>query len=250
MPDKQVRKGVPVSHVKWAARYFVDKRPGVIVDLGDHTDFPSLSSHSKLLEREGERLVDDLVAGNHADRLFYEEMKSLDPTYQPVRKRLGGNHENRLQRVLMDHPWLVGLLAKARHDDGSPLEPWACAKFFGWSHVPFLCPWRYRGFVFQHYFPSNGTGRAIGGNAQYKLSRIRESFVQGHVQGIDLAMHTTPTGRQQVGIVAGSFYQHKEPYIPDAQNNHWRGIVMMHEVHSGACDPMTVSMGFLRRRYS
>ena len=36
IPDTQVKPGVPTDHLEWAGRYVAEKRPDVVVHLGDH----------------------------------------------------------------------------------------------------------------------------------------------------------------------------------------------------------------------
>ena len=88
-----------------------------------------------------------------------------------------------------------------------------------------------------------------GGTAHTKLKNIGLSFVMGHQQGIDIAMRELPNGKKQHGIVAGSFYQHEMDYRGPQANNHWQGILMLHEVRDGTFDLMQVSLDFLRRKY-
>jgi hypothetical protein len=249
LPDTQLRAAVPNEHMAWAARYFVAKRPGTIIHLGDNTDCPSISYHNRNLEREGQRFVADLRAGREGLRLFYEAMNAEDPSYEPDLIFLTGNHEDRINRLEMEHTWFSDMLEYCYDSDGVPLHPTLFAEYYWWKVIPFLEVVRVGGIAFSHYFPTAGTGRAIGGNAHYKLAKIRESFWQGHVQGRDIAFHTTPTGRTQIGGVTGSFYQHDEPYISRANNRHWRGIVLLHEVEDGSADIMTVSLDYLRGKY-
>ena len=42
IPDTQVKSGGKVDHLRWAGHYAADKKPDVIVHLGDHWDMPSL----------------------------------------------------------------------------------------------------------------------------------------------------------------------------------------------------------------
>ena len=44
IPDTQVKPGSSFEHLKWAGQYAVEKKPDVIVHIGDHWDMPSLSS--------------------------------------------------------------------------------------------------------------------------------------------------------------------------------------------------------------
>ena len=44
IPDCQVRPGDDLSFLNWIGQYIIDKKPDVIVHLGDFADMPSLSS--------------------------------------------------------------------------------------------------------------------------------------------------------------------------------------------------------------
>lgn len=76
IPDTQVKKGVPIDHLLWAGKYIAEKKPDVIVHIGDHWDFPSLSSYDKGRKSfEGRRYLDDVEAGNKAMDLFLDPIK-------------------------------------------------------------------------------------------------------------------------------------------------------------------------------
>jgi hypothetical protein len=67
LPDTQNRPGVPDEHLEWAGNYAVEKRPDVIVHLGDLWDFPSLSRHSEgKTELDAQDVEADIEAGNTA----------------------------------------------------------------------------------------------------------------------------------------------------------------------------------------
>jgi hypothetical protein len=55
--------------------------------------------------------------------------------------------------------------------------------------------------------------------------------------------------KPQHGLVAGSFYIHDEDYKGPQGNEHWRGIIVKHEVENGTYDPMFVSLNYLCKRY-
>lgn len=61
IPDCQVKPGVPLDHMSWIGKLIVDKKPDVIVNIGDFADIPSLSSYDVGKKSfEGRRYVDDL----------------------------------------------------------------------------------------------------------------------------------------------------------------------------------------------
>ena len=93
------------------------------------------------------------------------------------------------------------------------------------------------------------SGRPYGGAINNKLNKIKSSFTMGHVQGLQIATETTNTGSKIWGLVAGSFYLHDESYKGPQGNDHWRGLVMKHNVKKGDYSPCIVNMDFLLDRY-
>jgi hypothetical protein len=71
----------------------------------------------------------------------------------------------------------------------------------------------------------------------------------GHKPGRDYASRTLNNGTEQIGIIAGSFYQHKEEYQGPQGNQYWRGLIVLNQVKNGSADPMFVSMEYLKQKY-
>ena len=40
IPDTQVKPGQSLEHLRWAGQYAADKKPDVIIHIGDHWDMP------------------------------------------------------------------------------------------------------------------------------------------------------------------------------------------------------------------
>jgi len=88
IPDTQVKPHVNTDHFEWAANFANEKKPDVIVHIGDHWDMPSLSSYDKgKLSFEGRRYVDDIKAGRVAMERFINHL-----TYKPRLVFCLGNH--------------------------------------------------------------------------------------------------------------------------------------------------------------
>ena len=88
VPDTQVKKGAPTAHLEHAGKYIAEKKPDIIVHLGDHWDMPSLSSYDKGRKSfEGRRYTDDIQSGNDAMDILVApilaEMKRLKDTVEP-----------------------------------------------------------------------------------------------------------------------------------------------------------------------
>ena len=72
IPDCQVKDGVCLDYLDWIGQYIVDKKPDVIVNIGDFADMPSLSSYDKGTKSfEGRRYKKDVeVTVAAMDRLL------------------------------------------------------------------------------------------------------------------------------------------------------------------------------------
>lgn len=239
IPDTQVKQGVPTEHLLWAGKYIREQRPDVVVHLGDHWDLPSLSSYEARGSKyfEGQRIREDIDAGNRGLELIMEGMGDFRPERMVL---LRGNHEDRMTRFLNAEPRMLGVFGFEDFNDTA----------LGWEVSPFLRPINVDSLWYAHYWSNNMTGRAYGGTVENVLKTLGHSFTQGHRQGLFFARRELSIGGAHVGLVAGSFYQHDEDYKGYQGNNHWRGIIVKNEVQNGDYDIVTVSLDYLRRKFS
>lgn len=237
LPDRQIKPHVPLEYNLWLGQAIAEYEPDVVIDMGDNNDFPSLSSYSSVREREGQRLLDDINAANRGEMMLRDSMGRWQPDEM---YRHFGNHENRLERFLNEHPVLEGLVGEhLLANDGWTTIPY-------WNGNPKIN--EVDGISYAHFFTHINTGKAIGGNASYKLAQIGSPFVQGHVQGYDVGSKQFATGRTIRGIVIGSCYLHDEPY-KGAANAHWRGALVLNEVKNGQFSEMPLSLDYLCHKY-
>lgn len=240
IPDVQAKPGVPLKHLEWAGRYAAEKRPDVIVCIGDFADMPSLSLYDRGKKSfEGRRYKADIEAAHKAMETLMAPIVN-EPDYKPELILVIGNHEHRITRATEDDSKLDGTIGL--QDLG--YEAW------GWKVIPFLEVVEIDGVSYSHYFYNPNSGKPYAGTAHTKLKNIGMTFVMGHQQGFDYAAREIASGKKQIGVVAGSFYQHKEVYKGPQGNGHWNGCLMLHEVKDGEFDLMQVSLDYLRRRYS
>ena len=238
IPDTQCRPDVPLEHLVWAGQYIKEIQPDVVVHLGDHWDFPSLSSYEKIGSKwfEGKRVLADIEAGNRGLELLEESMNG----FQPKRKiLLRGNHEDRLTRALNDQPRLEGLVGFDKFNDVA----------LGWEVVPFLEVKPVDDIWYSHYFANPLTGKPYGGMPETMLKSIGHSFTMGHRQGRREASRYLADGSEQRALIVGSYYQHTEDYLGAQGNHHWRGLIVKREVRNGTYDMMEVSLRYLRARF-
>lgn len=233
IPDTQVKPGVPIDHFEWIGKYIAAKRPDYIVHVGDHWDFPSLSSYDKGKKCfEGRRYRADVAAGNDAMRLMTNQYRFIDG-YSPQEHFLLGNHEQRCERAIESQPELEGVIGY--HD----------LNLDGWTVHPFLKVVKLEGIAFSHYFTSGVLGRPAS-SAAVMLREAMGSAIQGHVQKVDVAVHPK-TGH--IAMMVGTCYSHDEVYLGEQGNNCRRQIVVLNQARDGLFDPMFVSLAFLKARY-
>jgi hypothetical protein len=247
IPDTQCKPGGDFRHLRWAGEYAAEKKPDVIIHIGDHWDFPSLSSYDKGLKSfEGRRYLADVAAGNlgmtaFMEPILREQQRLKDNKKAQWNPRLVftvGNHENRIARAINLDAILEGMMGL----EHTNLEG------YGWEVIPFLEVVVIDGIAYSHYFTSGVMGRPVS-NARLMLQKKFMSCVMGHVQDRDIAFATKADGTRMTGIFAGIFYQHDEEYLNPQTNRSWRGIWMLNEVNNGQFDELPVSMEYLRNRY-
>ena len=237
--DTQAKSEEDLEYLLWIGKYIADKKPDIIVHIGDHFDMPSLSSYDKGTSKiEGKRLYKDIEAGVTGFKFLNLELEK-HKDYKPRKVFCLGNHEERLDRYVNEHPELQGTL-------GTDKLPFA---EYGWEVHPFLKPVEIEGIFFVHYLANPMSGKPYGGSAMNILKTVGRSFVVGHKQCLDVAIRPTIDGKQQLGIVNGACYDHFESYKGYSGNNHFRGLTVLHECSDGFAVPMFVSLDYMKEKY-
>ena len=247
IPDTQVKPGVNTDHLSWAGQYAAEKKPDVIVHIGDHWDMPSLSSYDKGKKSfEGRRYLADVEAGNEALEKFMvpiwgeqeRQRRNKQKVWQPRLIFCLGNHEYRIERAVNEDPRTEGLMS---YDDLN-------IERLGFERKQFLEVTEVDGIAYSHYFTSGIMGRPVS-NPRLLLQKKFMSSTMGHVQDRDIGFARRADGKRLTGLFAGIFYQHEEDYLGPQGNGSWSGIWYKHEVDQGQYDEMPVSLGYLKRRY-
>lgn len=257
IPDTQAQPGVPTDHLLAAGRYALEKRPNTIVHLGDIGDFKSLGSYDCAAAKGFDQrdFKADADAANECADLLTRPIREWNKShrksqrYNPRLILLEGNHDGqtgngRIARAAQDQPWLRGVLLDQLHYGQ-----------YGWQVVPFLRPIIVDGIAYCHLFCRNSKGAVLQtrrGQPSAMAQVVREgmSATAGHKQGLDTHIQPIGDGNRRRGIIAGSFYQHDESYLSPQGQDHWRGILMKHEVRDGDYDLMEVSLGWLLRKWT
>ena len=242
IPDIQAKPNVKHDHLEWIANYALEKRPDVIIQIGDWADMPSLSLYDKGKRcYEGRRYVKDCEAANYSLERFERTLeehnrKHTQDAYSPRKVITFGNHDNRIERATMLDASLDGKLSMEDLDFAR--RGWECHKFLEIVEID--------GIQYSHYFISGSMGRPVSSAAALLKAR-GGSATMGHVQRMDVAYHPQT---QQIGLMCGTCYLHDEDYLGPQGNNAPRQVILKHEVENGRYDLMAVSLRFLEKRYS
>ena len=248
VPDTQVKPETDVKFLYAIGKEIVDRRPDVIVHLGDHWDMPSVSSYLNQRQAEGQRVMEDIHAGHLGMQQLLEPLRRLQTkqrlkkkkVYKPRMVFTMGNHEERLERFVGNNAVLQGV---------SDFELKHQIEGYGWETYDFKDPVTIEGVAFCHYFYNPMTGRPYGGQCPSKLNNIGTSFVAGHQQGFQFAEKIIPTGGRIMGMVAGSSYLEDEGYIGPQANHHWRGVVILSDVKDGVYNFERIDTETLMEKY-
>jgi predicted MPP superfamily phosphohydrolase len=247
IPDCQVKPGQSVEYLSWIGQYASEKKPDVIVCIGDFADMPSLSSYDigkksfegrtykadiKAAHKGMDALMGPIVA--EQERLI----RNKDKRWTPRLVLTLGNHEHRIDRAVEYDRKLEGLISTSdlKYED------------YGWEVYPFLEVVVIGGIAYSHYFTSGVMGRPVT-SAQMLVTKKHMSCFAGHQQGRQIAYARRADGKEMTAIIAGSCYEHNEDYLGPQGNEHWRGFYMLHEVNDGAFDEMAVSINYLKATY-
>jgi len=137
IPDCQVKDGVDLSYLTWVGKYLAEKKPDVIVQIGDFADMPSLSSYDIGKKSfEGRRYKTDIEVTKKAMEMLLAPIKEYnerarrnkDKQYRPRMVLTLGNHEERISRAIEGDPKLDGTISL------SDLE----YERNGWEVIPYL----------------------------------------------------------------------------------------------------------------
>jgi len=217
----------------------VDWRPDAVVHIGDHFDMHSLCHYdfpkNNQMVFDGAQVLADVDAGIEALSILMEPLWRLQGRQAENRKKLYrpelhftlGNHEQRVDRFNE----LKGLVNLPK-----------VIERYDFKVHPFLKPVEIEGVHFVHFAYNAMSGKPIGGTAEYRLNKLKLSFVQGHEQTFKYAQEYLNDGRKISALVGGSCYLHDEGYKGFQGNNHFRGCFKLHNVHDGMYDLEQVSV--------
>lgn len=236
IPDTQIRPdnlALNAPLLSAVGELIVEWKPDVVVHIGDHFDMASLSVYDLPSKNrrtfEGDEVEADVNAALEGMDILLgplwaeqaRQRQNKHKVYNPRRVFTLGNHEQRVDRFSE----LKGLVNIRKELDD-----------LGWEVYDYLEPCMIEDIMFVHYAANPMSGRPYGGTAEYRLNKMKSSFVQGHEQTFKYAQEFLNDGRAISALVGGSCYLHDEPYKGYQGNNHFRGCLLLHGASGGMYD--------------
>lgn len=249
IPDSHCRPDVSNRRFEALGNFIVDKKPDIVISIGDWSDVSSLCSYDKgTIFAEGRRYIEDVNSSREALELTMGPVfKEIERVRRNKKKRWEpefhitlGNHENRIDRVQQLYPEYCGAISV----DALGFQD------YGWNVVPFLQPLVKQGIAFQHYFTSGVMARPIGGvnHARTLVMKNYMSSVCGHSHTRDYWEDSRCDGQHIFGLVVGCYDEGDHHYTTE-QRRWWSGLVMLHEAIDGSAEPAFFSTDYVLRNY-
>ena len=251
IPDSHCHKGDNLRRFKWLGQFIVEKKPDVIVNLGDFWDMGSLCSYDK-----GKRdfifknVADDIESGHEAETLLYgplidynkQMIRNKQKQYNPVIIKLLGNHEDRVRKLLEYEP---------RWDGSVSMESFKTKLALNEKVVPYQDYVEQDGVYYSHCWASGVLGKPVG-SARALVMKKGVSCTQGHSHFLDHSLLIRPDGTLIRGLIAGCFLDkdYKGFGGPQVDNIYWKGVIYKTNVNNGGYDLEEISIQRLEEMYT
>jgi hypothetical protein len=257
IPDSHAKPGISNERYDWLNKLIWDRRPDIVIEIGDFADMESLSSYDKgKLSGQNRSVGADIEWAVDARKRLSKGLIDKPPSlrFEFARKgpdarcrwnlkliALGGNHENRVDKYINDHPELVGVLNQDVSDAAKQ----------GWEWHPFMEKVTVEGITACHYF-HNGMGKPLGGvmPARTLTQKLYTSTVSGHSHIWNHYSDVSGTGKRINGLVAGCYFGHDEAYARHSNATWDRSVTLLHNVSDGDYDIEKISYDRVRNEYS
>lgn len=246
IPDSHAHPEHNNDRADYIAKFIIDTKPDVVVNMGDQFDMASLSSYDKgkrsFVSRNYKK---DIEAGQEFNDRVWGPVKRQKKKL-PYRVVLEGNHEARIERALDLSPELQGTMGfedyqyddyydeVVRYEGGTP----------GVIELDKI--------LFAHYLITGVSGRPIGGEraGHMLISKYNQSCIVAHSHILDHASRTSIQGRTLNGLVVGCYQDYINDWAGRIGHMWWSGLTLLDNVENGNFDPAFIRLESLKKMYS
>lgn len=258
IPDAHVTPNTNLRRFTWLANLIEDRRPDLIVQLGDFATMESLShwDQNKRLLIEGRRIKEDLEEARMAwdtveaviTRIQYLQRRQKTKLYQPELIWFEGNHEDWLRQWTERNPEMEGMI-DLQTELGITTRLYSK---FDWV------PWKEsrvdEGILYCHV-PIGRTGpissKYITARAIADYSNISCIFGHTHRRQDDSIARITRDGELTTirAVNVGCFFEEWPHYALGNSNDYWQGLTILNVYAPGLFDVEEWGMARLERIY-
>lgn len=232
----------------WAGELAVDLKPGIICNMGDLADMPSLFGFdvggNKKTAEIGPTYKADCDAAKRWNEHFFAPLRAAHQ--KPRTVALIGNHSQRIARVLQAKPELTGAIGYSDLDLESYWDE--IVDYVGGSTPGII---ELQGILFAHYFVAGSFAKPI--NSVHAGANITNKYhcstVSGHTHLLShystVVGGSGPEGRRIQGLVCGWFGDDTNPHVSAycglGSRAWWNGVAILHAAEAGNYDLELVS---------
>lgn len=238
--DMQVSEGTDTSYFNAISSEIIDRKPNVIILLGDFFDMKSLYKITRDTF-DGKKYKKDVEVGIQALEILMKPiLKEMKKTkWKPRLIFTVGNHEDRITRLCDNYKSLNGLVSL------KDLE----LERFGFEVIDFLKPIIIDDIAYCHYF-TNGLMNTAIQSTKLLVMRKLMNCVQGHRQEFSIHREVKADGTPIYGIFAGSSYMHNENYLGNQGNHYTRLVWALNDVKGKSFDPEQLLIARLVKKWN
>jgi len=249
VPDQHAHPDHNNDRADWLGKFILDRKPDMVMNMGDTFDMPSLSSFDKgKASFSGASYEKDINAGlDFLDRMWHPIKKAKRK--KPYSVFLEGNHCHRLSKVLEYEPHLAGDRYGISYKNYQ-LDDYHHESVYYNGQTPGI--YTTKGISFAHFMVSGLMGRPIGGDhhAASLLAKNYSSCVVGHSHTVDYAVRSGSNGKRIMGLVSGVFQDYKSGWAGNINNLWFPCLCYLRNVEGGAYDLEIIGMDALKREYN
>lgn len=237
--DMQVSVGTDTSYYNAISNEIIERKPDVIVFLGDFWDMKSMYKATKETFN-GKLYKLDIAVGIQAMEILMRPiLNKINKSWNPRLVFCLGNHEYRITKMENSYKALNGLLSI----EDLKLKDW------GFEVIKFLEPIVIDDIAYCHYF-TNGLMNNPIISAKLMIMRKLMNCVQGHRQSFEIHREVRADGYPIYGIFAGSSYLHDEDYLGNQGNHYARLVWALNDVKGKSFDPEQLLINRLVKKWN
>ncbi len=245
IPDPHAHPSHHNDRAIWLGDLIVDIKPDVVIEIGDGADMPSLASYDKGKKSFlGKTYQKDINAYlDFQDKLWHRVRKQKKK--MPLRIKLIGNHEERINKAVNLQPELEGTIGLHNLDLVSYYD--IIIPYDG--NLPGIT--EVDSISYAHFFTSGNLGSAISSEhtAYQLLIKNFSSSTQGHSHKFDYCVRSKKQGSKIMGLSCGCFFDYHSEWAGAQQEQWWRGVCLKRNVNNGEYDLQLISLESLKNEY-